>query len=197
MPRAIDMEKTFYVPEPGEFVQPFIERHHRLAPWKRQSVAVLLFDPEKKYLALCLPHKVAVKPYHYMVRVPVQGRLTGRNISLVEDARGILWKKAAVLVPPEAIDYIGFGFTRSFRAAEQELKYQKMLHFVTVTLSHRGRLPPRTTYAAVLEWVHLDSVAGVADSSMDERKRWLFQEALRVLSRQHTAHAPRLRSTLR
>ncbi len=196
MPRAVDMEKTFYVPGPREFIQSFIERHHRLAPWKRQSVAMLLFDPTKKYLALCLPQKVAIRA-HNLIRVPVQGRLTGRYVYPVEEARNILWNKAAVSVPVEAIGYIGFGFTRSFRVAEQELKYQKMLHFVTATVTDRRRLPPCTNYAAVLEWVHLDAAVGVARSSMDERKCWLFLEALRVLGRQHTAHAPRLRSALR
>ncbi len=193
MPRAADMEKTFYVPEEGEYVRTFVERHRRLAPWKRQSVAMLLFDPTKKYLALCLPQKVATRA-NDLLRVPVQGRLTDRRAYPSEESRTILWNKAAVSVPPEAIAYIGFGFTRSFRAEEQELKYQKMLHFVTATISDRRRLPPRSNYAAVLEWVHVSALAGLARSSMDERKCWLFLEALRVLGRQHTVDAPRFRT---
>jgi hypothetical protein len=130
------------------------------------------------------------------VRVPIQGRLTGRKINPIEDARLILHRKADIFVHAEEIKYLGFGFTRSFRSGESMLPYNKLLHFVQCALVHERRLPPETTYAAHLEWFHLDALEGITQSSMDERKAWLFLQALKRVAAEHTPYASRLRTAV-
>jgi hypothetical protein len=196
MPSATTMAATFYTPAPDTFIPDFIAQHTRPTPWKRQSVAVLVFAPEHDKVALCLPRKVLAREREDRIRVPLQGRLTGRSVNPIEAARQLLKGKADLLVRADAITYLGFGFTRSFRTADVSHSYNKLLHFVRCALPDARRLPPETEYAAHLDWFHLDALPGIAASSMDERKAWLFFEALKVVAAAHTPYAPRLRSAV-
>jgi hypothetical protein len=196
MPKAVEMADTFYTPEGGEFVADFIRRHTKPTPWKRQSVAVLVFTPEHDKVALCLPRKVLAREGEDRVRVPLQGRLTGRKVEPVHEARLLLAAKAGVPVRVDAITYLGFGFTHCFRNRDTSLPYNKLLHFVHCTLVDERSLPSETAYAAHLEWFHLDALPGIMNSSMDERKAWLFFEALKTVAAAHTPYAPRLRNAV-
>ncbi len=190
------MAETFYTPAPGEFVADFIARHRRMAPWKRHSVAILILSEEWDRVALCLPRKVLTREGEDRIRVPIQGRLTGRDINPVDDARIMLWEKAKLMAHARTLNYLGFGFTRSFRAEESEVPYSKLLHVVHYTVPNDRALPPSTDYAARLDWFHLDALPGIAECSMDERKAWLFFAALKSVAANHTPYAPRLRRAI-
>ncbi|OIP78270.1 MAG: hypothetical protein AUK16_00565 [Parcubacteria group bacterium CG2_30_44_11] len=193
MPTRNEMRLTFYMPNEGEFVSDFVVRHHRRNPWKTQSVAALLFSSGANYVALCFPEKVALREPEDRIRVPVQGRLEGLRVDPVEGARLIMADKAQVWIKSEAIHYLGFGYTRSFRTQDVELPYNKCLHFVYCEMEAWQRLPSRTTYARRLEWYPLASLKAMAKASMDERKAWFFLEALKQVAAKHTQFAPKLR----
>jgi hypothetical protein len=190
------MAATFYEPEPGEFVADFIERHRRLGPWKTQSVAALVFSPEYDKVALCFPNKVAEREQEDRIRVPLQGKLSGRAVHPTEGARKILSEKANLLLHIRDVHYLGFGYTRRFRAGETELVYHKRLHFVYCALAHERRLPQRSSYARHLDWYPVAAIRAIAEASMDERKAWLFFEALKRVAAEHTPYAPRLREAV-
>ncbi len=196
MPAAATMAQTFYTPGEGEFVSDFITHHTRRANWKRQSVAVLLLSADWRHIALALPRKVLERERENRIRVPIQGRLTGRTKNPLDDARLILRNKADIFMRTDALSYLGFGYTRSFRDHDTVLQYNKMLHFVMASLPQLQRLPNATAYAAHLEWYPIDSVTAIAEASMDERKAWLFLRALERVAAKHTPTAPRLRSAL-
>ncbi len=196
MPSATTMAATFYTPAPDTFIPDFIAQHTRPTPWKRQSVAALVFAPRYDKVALCLPRKVLHRDGEDRVRVPLQSRLTTYKDNPIEEARQLLFDKAGLLMRADAITYLGFGFTRSFRTAGVSHSYNKLLHFVHCTLPDERRLPSETPYAAHLDWFHLDALPGIAASSMDERKAWLFFEALKVVAAKHTPFAPRLRAAV-
>lgn len=196
MPKKTEMAETFYAPAPGEFVADFIARHKRLAPWKRHSVAVMLFSPARDKVALCLPRKVLEREREDRIRVPLQGRLSGPLINPLEDARKIVAEKAGLELHIRDFSYLGFGFTRSFRNTESVVPFNKLLHVVQCAVVHERRLRSETPYAAHIDWFHLDALPGIAASSMDERKAWVFFKALESAAAQHTPYAPRLRNAV-
>jgi hypothetical protein len=115
------------------------------------------------------------------------------NVNPVDEARDLLHQKAGIQLPVDAITYLGFGFTRSFRTNELTFPYNKLLHVAHCALAHERRLPSATKYAAHLEWFHLDALKSIAEASMDTRKAWLFFAALKQVATEHTPYAQKLR----
>lgn len=107
-------------------------------------------------------------------QVPVQGRMMRGSVDPTEGASQVLREKTGIVLPPEHLHYIGYGFTANHKNNDP---LGKCLHVVGGMFGDPRPLCPNA-YASALAWIPVNDMPAYTHQLMSPRKAWILEHAV-------------------